>query len=89
MVRLLRFLIGVEVIRSPWMAYVLTWSVAHACMLMGADYVHRYPGWIGWLIFAAASLTAMLVGVNLLELAKRAPGTVPPSPRRTSPGKAR
>ncbi len=72
MVRLLRFLFGVDPIASHWMAYMLTWSVAHACAIRGFSYLDRYPGWIGWLLFAATLLTAMVVGVNLLELVKRA-----------------
>jgi len=72
MVRLLRFLFGIDTIASPWMAYLLTWSVAHACAIRGVGYLHLYPGGIGWLLFTLTSLTSMVVGVNLLELVKRA-----------------
>ena len=71
MLRILRFLFGIDAIESRWMAYLITASVAHACMIKGIGYVHQYPGWTGWLLFALSPLTAVVVGTNLLALVKR------------------
>lgn len=71
MLRLLRFLVGIDAIESRWMAYLLTASVAHACTLKGIGYLQQYPGWIGWLLFLLSPLTAVVIGVNLLTLVRR------------------
>lgn len=71
MLRLLRPLIGIEAISKRWMALLLTASVAHACGLKGVYYLQHYPGWIGWTLFVACPFTAIVVGVNLIELTRR------------------
>lgn len=71
MLRILRMLFGVDAIESRWMAYLLTGSVAHACAIKGIGYLHEYPGWFGWFLFALSPLTAVVIGTNLLALVKR------------------
>ena len=71
MLRMLRFLFGIDTIESRWMACLLTASVAHACTLKGISYLHQYPGWMGWLLFLLSPLTAVVIGVNLLALVRR------------------
>lgn len=71
MLRLLRFMFGIDAIDSRWMAYLLTASVAHACFVKGVDYLEQYPGWLGWLLFALSPLTAVVIGINLITLVKR------------------
>lgn len=71
MKRLLKLMFGIEVIDRKWMAYLITFSVAHACTLKGVGYVHQYPGWLGWMLFFLSPLTAVVVGLNLLALVKR------------------
>jgi heme/copper-type cytochrome/quinol oxidase subunit 2 len=70
MLRILRFMFGIDVIESRWMAYLLTASVAHACSLKGIGYLEQYHGWLGWLLFALSPLTAVVIGVNLINLVK-------------------
>jgi len=69
--RVLRALIGIDIIRERWMALLITFSVAQACGIKGFEYLAQYPGWLGWLLFALSPLTAVVVGINLLELTRR------------------
>jgi len=83
MLRVLRFLFGIDTIESRWMAYLLTASVAHACLLKGIGYLHDYPGWPGWLLFMLSPLTAVVIGVNLLALVRRGREAAPERADRT------
>lgn len=85
MLRILRFLFGIDAIESRWMAYLITASVAHACTVKGIGYVHQYPGWAGWLLFALSPLTAVVVGTNLLALVKRGQTDAMQSAGKTGP----
>lgn len=70
MTRILRCLFGIDAIDRRWMALLITFSVAHACGIKGIGYLEQYPGWLGWALFALSPLTAVVVGVNLLAVAK-------------------
>jgi hypothetical protein len=74
MARLLRILFGIEPIRERWMALLLTFSVAHACLMKGFTYLEHYHGWVGWTLFVLSPFTAVVVGLNLLALTKRNSG---------------
>jgi hypothetical protein len=71
LIKLVRLAAGVDTIDKRWMVLVLTASVAHACCLKGIYYLQHYPGWPGWTLFAACPFTAIVVGINLLELTKQ------------------
>lgn len=71
MKRLLALMFGIAPIDRRWMAYLITFSVAHACTVKGTQYLHDYPGALGWALFFLSPLTAVVVGLNLLALVKR------------------
>lgn len=86
MLRLLRFMFGIDAIESRWMAYLLTASVAHACVLKGVGYLEQYHGWLGWLLFALSPLTAVVVGINLITLVERRKAGGSAVPQRSTAG---
>ncbi len=88
MLRILRFLFGIDAIESRWMAYLLTASVAHACTLKGIGYLNQYPGWFGWFLFALSPLTAVVIGVNLVTLVARNRGAAEGQPPLTEPARS-
>ena len=71
MKRLLSLMFGIAPIDRRWMAYLITFPVAHACTIKGERYVHAYPGVLGWALFFLSPLTAVVVGINLMAVVKR------------------
>lgn len=64
--RLLKFMFGIEILQSKWMACLVIFSIAHACALKGFGYLSEYPGWIGWTLFLLSPMTALVAGRTLM-----------------------
>ena len=66
------------VIKTKWEAYLLTYALATGAMERGKGYLHAYPGFGGWLLFAACSGAVFMAAAKMLdaiEMAKRLSGT--------------
>jgi len=69
-------------------ASLLIYALALGAVSRGMDYLDRYPGWTGWLFFAACTAAVMIAGAKILDclrLERKAAETSepPPSSSRT------
>lgn len=56
------------VIKTRLEALAVTYAVALGAVERGLHYVERYPGWGGWLLFAACTAVVFMVGGKLMDL---------------------
>jgi hypothetical protein len=58
------------VIKTRWEAYLIIYGLALGAMDRGSHYLAKYPGWGGWLLFAACSGAVFLGGAKILDCLK-------------------
>jgi hypothetical protein len=58
------------VIKTRWEAYLIIYALALGAMDRGSHYLAKYPGWGGWLLFAACSGAVFLGGAKILDCLK-------------------
>lgn len=58
------------VIKTRWEAYLIIYALALGAMDRGSHYLEQYPGWGGWLLFAACSGAVFLGGAKILDCLK-------------------
>ena len=66
------------VIKTRWEAILVIYALALGAVERGIQYVERFPGIGGWLLFAACTGAVFMAGAKLLD------ATRPPSHRRAS-----
>ena len=54
-------------IRTRFEAFLLIYALALGATTRGAHYIEQYPGWTGWLLFAACSGAVFLAGAKILD----------------------
>ena len=62
------------VIGSRWEAMAVIYALALGAVERGFHYVAQYPGWGGWLLFAACTGAVFLAGAKLMELTRKDSG---------------
>lgn len=55
------------VIKTRWEAYLIIYALALGAMTRGAHYTVQYPGWGGYLLFAATGGAVFLGGAKILD----------------------
>lgn len=55
------------VIKTRWEAYLIIFALALGAMDRGSHYLAQYPGWGGWMLFAACSGAVFLGGAKILD----------------------
>lgn len=55
------------VIKNRWEAYLIIYALALGAMDRGSHYLEQYPGWAGWMLFAACSGAVFLAGAKILD----------------------
>lgn len=55
------------VIKTRWEAYLIIYALALGAMTRGAHYTVQYPGWGGYLLFAATAGAVFLGGAKILD----------------------
>jgi len=68
---MLRWIKRLFVIGSRWEAMAVIYALALGAVDRGFHYVTQYPGWGGWLLFAACTGAVFLAGAKLMELTRR------------------
>lgn len=58
------------VIKTRWEAFLIIYALALGAMDRGSHYLQQYPGWGGWLLFAACSGAVFLGGAKILDCLK-------------------
>ena len=55
------------VIKTRFEAYLIIYALALGAMTRGAQYTVEYPGWPGYLLFAATAGAVFLGGAKILD----------------------
>ena len=55
------------VIKTRWEAAAIIYALALGAIERGQDYVELYPGFGGWLLFAACTGAVFMAGAKILE----------------------
>jgi hypothetical protein len=55
------------VIKTRWEAYLIIYALATGAMERGKTYLAAYPGFGGWLLFAACSGAVFMAGAKMLD----------------------
>ena len=55
------------VIKTRFEAYAITYAIAVGAVTRGVVYLDNYPGWSGWLLFAACIGAVFMAGGKLLD----------------------
>jgi hypothetical protein len=55
------------VIKSKFEAFLVIFGLAMGATERGVHYLHQYPGWGGWLLFAACPLAVFMAGARILD----------------------
>ncbi|MXO62190.1 hypothetical protein [Qipengyuania oceanensis] len=54
-------------IKTRFEAYLIIYALALGAMTRGAHYTVQYPGWGGWILFAATAGAVFLGGAKILD----------------------
>lgn len=59
------------VIKNRWEALAVIYALAVGAIDRGLHYLDRYPGFAGWLLFAACTGAVFMAGARLLEFTRK------------------
>lgn len=62
------------VIKTRWEALAVIYALALGAVERGIHYLDRFPGWGGWLLFAACTGAVFMGGAKILEVTRRDTG---------------
>ena len=71
---MLRRLARLFVIKTRWEAYAVIYALALGAVDRGFHYMDRFPGYGGWLMFAACTAVVFMAGAKLLDHTRRDSG---------------
>ena len=58
------------VIKTRWEAIFVIYALALGAVERGMHYLDRFPGWSGWLLFAACTGAVFMAGAKLLDMTR-------------------
>lgn len=58
------------VIKTRWEALAVIYAIALGAVERGVHYVQQFPGFGGWLLFAACTGVVFMVGGKLMDLTR-------------------
>ena len=67
MVTTLRKIGRLFVVKTRWEAFLIIYALALGATSRGAEYLSRYPGWGGKLLFLACTGAVFLAGAKMLD----------------------
>ena len=67
---MLRRLGRLFVIKTRWEAIAVIYALAVGAVDRGFHYVERFPGFSGWLLFAACTGVVFMAGARLMDLTR-------------------
>jgi len=59
------------IIKTRWEAIAVIYALAVGAVHRGFEYVERFPGLGGWLLFAACTAAVFMAGAKLMDLTRR------------------
>jgi hypothetical protein len=75
---MLKKVLRLFVIKNRFEAYAVIYALAVGAVTRGFHYLQDYPGWYGWLLFAACTGAVFMGGAKILDASR------PPAWRRAS-----
>ena len=72
--KLLRRIGRLFVIKTRFEACAVIYALGLGASERGIHYMHVYPGWGGWLLFAACTGAVFMAGARLLEMTRKDAG---------------
>jgi hypothetical protein len=64
-------------IKTRWEAWAVIWAISLGAVERGKHYLEVYPGWTGWMFFAACSAVVFVAGPKLLDSVRQVPVSAP------------
>ncbi|MFW2851233.1 hypothetical protein ACM61V_04835 [Sphingomonas sp. TX0543] len=61
------------VIKTKFDAFLVIYALGAGAIERGFHYVHQFPGYGGWLLFAASPVAVFMAGARILESVERDP----------------
>lgn len=68
---MLRKLARLFIIKTRFEALAVIYALAVGAVTRGSQFVHDYPGFGGWALFAACTGAVFMAGARLLEMTRR------------------
>jgi len=62
------------VIKTRWEALAVIYALAVGAVQRGLTYLDQYPGFGGWLLFAACTGAVFMAGAKILEVTRKDTG---------------
>ena len=59
------------VIKTKFEAFLIIYTLGAGAIERGVHYLHDYPGYGGWLLFAASPVAVFMAGARILESVER------------------
>ena len=64
-------LLRLFVIKTKFEAFLVIYGLAVGATQRGVQYLHQYPGYAGWLLFACCPIAVFMVGGVLIDSVER------------------
>ncbi len=68
---MLHRLLRLFVIKTKFEAFLVIYGLALGATHRGAEYLTRYPGYAGWLLFACCPVAVFMAGARILDSLER------------------
>ncbi|MBB4618685.1 hypothetical protein [Sphingomonas abaci] len=64
-------LLRLFVIKTKFEAFLVIYGLAVGATQRGVQYLHQYPGYAGWLLFACCPVAVFMAGARILDSIER------------------
>ena len=72
--KIIRLIARLFVIKTRWEALAVIFGLGLGAADRGMRYLDAYPGFSGWLLFAACTTAVFMAGAKLLEITRKDSG---------------
>lgn len=59
------------IIKTKFEAFLVIYGLGTGCVERGVHYLQQYPGYGGWLLFAASPVAVFMAGARILDSVER------------------
>ena len=59
-------------IKTKFEAFMVIYGLGLGAVERGTHYLHQYPGWGGWMLFAVCPIAVFMAGARILDSLDRA-----------------
>ena len=62
------------IIKSKFEAFAVIYALGLGAVERGVHYLHQYPGFGGWMLFAVCPIAVFMAGARILDSVENRPG---------------